>query len=330
MNQRALTRGGRGMIRRARSSAVALLALASLVGVTMSPGVASAAPSKKVLGIVQITSTDLSTVQATQGATKAAEAAGWTVLTANAQGEPSKAIAAIQDYVTRHVTAIMTTVFESSTLEAGIKAANSAGIPVVSMAGGLAPGVAAAVDANAGAVVANALIQAMGGADRGSILDYTYHPGLPCLLRGNAFNVILAKYPQIKVTRHEINIQNVPSDSETTASGWLQTKPTAPLGIFGCYDDPAIGAIPALKAQGYKPGQVKVFGFNAEAPALAAIKQGWMTGSMFFDSVGAGVTVFDTIEKILAAGSHWKQEELQIPHELVDKANLAAFEKAHG
>lgn len=321
-----------------RFSAGVLAKLTALIGLTASaallgslaPGNAAlASGSPKVLGIVQITTTDLSTIQATQGASKAAKAAGWTVLVANAQGEPSKAIAAMEDFVTRHVTAIMTTVFESSTLEAGIHAANAAHIPVVSMAGGLAPGVDAALNANAGTVVANTLIQDM-GSTKGSILDYTYHPGLPCLLRGSAFDAVLSKYPAIKVTRHEINIQNVASDSESTASAWLQTRPNGPLGIFGCYDDPAVAAIAALKAQGYKPGQVKVFGFNAEAPALAAIKSGWMTGSMYFDSIGAGTDVFATIEKILAAGSSWRPEALQIPHELVTKANLAAFEKAHG
>jgi ABC-type sugar transport system substrate-binding protein len=315
---------------RGRITALAALATAtSLLGMLAPADIAGAATTQKVLGIVQITTTDLSTVQATQGATKAAKAAGWSVLVANAQGEPSKAIAAMDDFVNRHVTAIMTTVFESTTLEAGIKAAKAAHIPVVSMAGGLAPGIAAAVDANAGDVVAKALIKAMGGGSKGSILDFTYHPGLPCLLRGNAFNTVLSSHPGIKVTRHEINIQNVASDSESTASGWLQTKPTTPLGIFGCYDDPAVAAISALKAQGYKPGQVKVFGFNAEAPALAAIKTGWMTGSMYFDSVGAGTTVFATIRKVLSAGSSWHQEELQIPHLLVVKSNLAAFEKSH-
>src|SRR5581483_10241639 len=119
---------GRAMRRpRIRVSAVAGLALAtSLFATVTPPGIAGASASQKVLGIVQITTTDLSTVQATQGATKAAKAAGWSVLVANAQGEPSKAIAAMQDFVNRHVTAIMTTVFESSTLEAGIKAANAA------------------------------------------------------------------------------------------------------------------------------------------------------------------------------------------------------------
>jgi ribose transport system substrate-binding protein len=312
-------------------AALAVAAALAAVGCSSSSSGSSASSgshAKKILGIVEITSTDLSTVQSAEGAAKAAKAAGWSVLTANAQGEPAMAISAMQAFVSRRVSAIMVTVFQSSSLEAGISAATNAHIPVVSMAGGLAPGVSAAVDANAGNVVTKALINAMGGGDSGSVLEFTYHPGLPCLLRGQGFSSVMSAYPNVKVTAHEINVQTVPQDSESTAAAWLQTKPKAPLGIFGCYDDPAIGAVSALKAAGLKPGQVKVFGFNAEAPALAAIKSGWMTGSMYYNSTAAGSIVFKTIEKILAAGSHWHQTELQIPHQLVTKANLAAFEKA--
>jgi ABC-type sugar transport system substrate-binding protein len=292
--------------------------------------VSSSQAKHKTLGIVEITTTDLSTVQFVRGATKSAEKAGWTVLTTDAEGEPSKAIAAMEDYVARGVTAIVTTVFVSSSLEVGIKAARAAHIPVISWAGGLAPGISADFAANAGDVVTKALLKAMGGKNKGSILDFTYHPGLPCLLRGNDFNTVMKGYSNIKVYRHELEIQNVPVDSESTAAAWLLTSPKTPIGVFGCYDDPAIGAISALKELGYKAGQVKVFGFNAEAPALAAIKSGWMTGSMYFNSIGGGPVVFATIQKILAAGSSWRQEELQIPHILVTRANVAAFEAKYG
>jgi ribose transport system substrate-binding protein len=308
----------------------ALVMAASVCGVIAPGAVASSQATQKSLGVVEITSTDLSTVQFVQGVTKAAEKAGWTVLTTDAQGEPSKAIAAMEDYAARKVTAIVTTVFVSSSLEVGIKAARAAHIPVISWAGGLAPGISADFAANAGDVVAKALVQAMGGKNKGSILDFTFHPGLPCLLRGNSFNSVLKGYSAIKVLRHELEIQNVPVDSESTAAAWLLTSPTKPIGVFGCYDDPSIGAISALKELGFKAGQVKVFGFNAGPPALAAIKSGWMTGSMFFNSVAGGPVVFSTIKQIVAAGSKWHQEELQIPHILVTRSNLASFEAKYG
>ena len=85
-----------------------------------------------------------------------------------------------------------------------------------------------------------------------------------------------------------------------------------------------------MKELGYKPGQVKVFGFNAGAPALAAIKSGWMTGSMFFNAHAGGPVMFATIERIIAVGSRWHQTEYQIPHVLVTRGNLASFEAKYG
>lgn len=38
----------------------------------------------------------------------------------------------------------------------------------------------------------------------------------------------------------------------------------------------ALGAIEALSAQGYKPGDILVTGFDASPEALSRIKEGWM------------------------------------------------------
>jgi len=284
----------------------------------------------KTLGIIEVAASDLAAVQLTQSAQAAAKKAGWNVLVTDAESEPSRAVAAMEDYVARGVTGILSEIFVSSELTTGLKAASKAHIPVVSWGGGLAPGIGAAYDENGGDVVARALLKAMGGKDTGSILDFTYHPGLPCLEREDSFTTVMKSYPKIKITRHEINLVNVGVDGESTAAAWLLTSPKQPIGIFGCYDDPSVAAIAALKQLGYKPGQVKLVGVNAGAPALAAIKSGWMYGSLFFASAATGPTLFTTIKKIIAAGSSWHQAEYQIPSIFVTRGNLASFEAKYG
>ncbi len=283
----------------------------------------------KLLGIVESSGSDITTVQSANAAKAAAEKAGWKVSIIDSQSSVDKAIAGIQALVSRKATAIMVTVYASPSLQAGINVAQRAGIPVVSMAGGLAPGVGAALVSNSGAEVAAQMIKDMGGGDSGSVLALTYHPGLPCLLRGKSFDKFMKDYPNVKITRHEIDVQSAQQDSASTANAWLATKPKGPKAIFACYDDPAVGAVSAIKQSGVKAGEVKVYGFNAQANAREEIKSGYMTASMYYDTAAAGVICFEYIQKIMKAGDSWKQKEEDIPHELVDANNLASFESDH-
>jgi ABC-type sugar transport system substrate-binding protein len=325
-----------------RSKSTIFLALLIVASVFVAIGPSSVANSQakanalrphslaKTLGIIEVAASDLAAVEVTRSAEAAAKKAGWTVLVTDAESEPSRAVAAMEDYVARGVTGILSEIFVSSELTTGLNAARKAHIPVVSWGGGLAPGVGAAYDENGGDIVGRALLKAMGGKDTGSILDFTYHPGLPCLERENSFSTVMKSYPNIKITRHEINLVNVAVDGESTAAAWLLTSPKPPIGIFGCYDDPSVATIAALKELGYKPGQVKVVGVNAGAPALAEIKSGWMFASLFFASAATGPVLFSTIGKIIAAGSSWHQIESQIPSILVTRGNLASFEAKYG
>jgi ribose transport system substrate-binding protein len=311
----------------------------AVVGVTACGGSSSTSSSSgggggsggggKVLGIVESSGSDITTTEFAGSAKKAAEAAGWTVLIVDSQSKVDTANSAMVTFAQRPVTAIIVTVFASSSLRQGITAAQAAHIPVLSFAGGSAPGVAAAMVANEGDVVANRLVKDLGGGAAGSVLEFTYHPGLPCFLRGQSSDNVLFNYPNINVTRHEIDVQNAASDGLNTSSAWLATHPTAPLAIFGCYDDPALGAIATLKQAGYKPGDVKIYGFNNAANAQTAIQQGWMTASMWYDVVGAGPTMFKTLQQVIAAGSSWKPKTIAIPHQLVDGSNLAAWQAQH-
>ena len=201
---------------------------------------------------------------------------------------------------------------------------------MVSWGGGLAPGVAASSEQNGGVFVTQALLKAMGGRDQGSILEFTYHEGLPCIERGQGFDQVMKSYPKIKVTRFEINLVTASESAETTADAWLLTKPKPPLGIWGCYDDPSVGAVAALKELHYPPGEVKVTGVNAGAPALADIQAGYMTGSLFFNNVGSGTLLFTTIKKILAEGSKWHPVATEMPSIWVTRSNVASFKAEFG
>lgn len=56
----------------------------------------------------------------------------------------------------------------------------------------------------------------------------------------------------------------------------LPTLKVKPDVIISANDDMALGAVEALKGQGYKAGEIAVTGFDAVPEALARVKDGWL------------------------------------------------------
>lgn len=52
-----------------------------------------------------------------------------------------------------------------------------------------------------------------------------------------------------------------------------------PQVILSANDDMALGAIEALQAQGFKPGQILVTGFDAVPEALVRVREGWLAAT---------------------------------------------------
>src|SRR5262249_33960638 len=151
-----------------------------------------------------------------------AQARGWSEINLNANGEPLQANTDIKQLVTKKVNAIIVTVFDSHSLAAGINAAEAAGIPVLSAGGGLAPRVAMAIETGAGQPMVDLMLQNIH--DSGTLLDLTYHPGIPCRERAEAFDAAMKEHPSIKVTSHEISIPGAAESSQAATSAWLSAN----------------------------------------------------------------------------------------------------------
>src|SRR5690349_4950701 len=145
-----------------------------------------AANDKLSIGIVTFSTSDVNTNAMVDSMTKDAQSRGWSVENLNANGEPMQAITAIKQLVTKKVNAIIVTVFDSNGLAAGISAAREAGIPVLSAGGGLAPGVALSASTGAGEPMVNLLLKNID--KKGVVLNLSYHPGIPCRERSDAFD----------------------------------------------------------------------------------------------------------------------------------------------
>jgi ribose transport system substrate-binding protein len=289
----------------------------------------AAGAEEKLLGIVSIAATEANNVRYIAGATAAAKEDGWTVSVVDAAGSADQANAAIQNFAERGAGAIVDMVFPFSSIGAGLAAAKAKDIPVVTWGGGLGSTVAATNGSGAPIAqpVIDKLVADLGG--KGDLLALTYRTGEVCRNRETLLDEVLAKNPGIKVTKNEVRIPGYFEDGAQYANAWLAARPGGgdKLAIWGCWDDPAIGAIGALRQQGRE--DVLVYGVNGNAQAIENIKNGHMTATAWEDSYKEGYQMVKLLKDIQAAGGGWSPKAAEVPAVLVSKETIEQFLKEH-
>lgn len=282
-----------------------------------------------LIGIVSISANEANNARYITGAKAAAKEIGWQVSVIDAAGNADQANAAIQNFAQRGATAIVDMVFPYSSIGAGLDAAKNAKIPVATWGGGLGSTVAATNGSGGPMVVPvdDLMIKTMDG--KGSILELTYHTGEVCRNREVELDNALKNYPNIKVTKNEVRIPGYFEDGAQYANAWLASHPAGKenLAIWGCWDDPAIGAIGSLRAQNRT--DVKVYGVNGNAQALEDIKKGFMTATAWQDSYTEGVNMVKLLPEIVKAGASWTPKAIEVPAVLVTAANIDKFLADH-
>lgn len=283
------------------------------------------AEEKFVLGLVSITVSDSSNARFINGAKEAAAALGWDVTVVDAHGNADEANAAFQNLAQSGAGAIIDLVFPVSSLGAGLQATKDAGIPVGTWGGGLGDGVVATN--GTGGIQAQPIVEQMvadlGG--KGSVLALTYHTGQVCREREEVFDSIVSQYPDIKVTKNEVPIPGYLEAGATFAAAWLaaHAEGSEPLAVWGCWDDPALGAISTLKQQNRT--DVKVYGQNGNIDAIVAVKDGWMTATAWAFVEEEGRVMVNTINEAIQAGTSWTPKAVEVPVVVVNAQTLEQF-----
>lgn len=308
-----------------KNFAISLIALSAALSVNF----AAVAAEKPLLGIVSISATEANNVRYIKGATAAADALGWQVSVIDAAGNADQANSGIQNFAQRGAVAIVDMVFPASSIGAGLAAAKAAHIPVVTWGGGLG-GTVAATNGSGGPMavpVIKQMLDDMGG--KGSILALTYRTGEVCRNREAVLDKMLVKYPDIHLTKNEVRIPGYFEDGAQYANAWLASHPASgeKLAIWGCWDDPAIGAIGTLRQQARS--DVKVYGVNGNAQALENIKNGHMSASAWQDSYTEGFNMVNLLPKIIKSGDSWTPIAVEVEAVLVTPATVNAFIAAH-
>jgi ribose transport system substrate-binding protein len=300
-----------------------------LIAAAAMAGLPAHAADKPLIGLVSIAATEANNVRYINGAKKAAEELGYDVSVVDAAGSADQANAAIQNFAQRGAFVIADLVFPASSIGAGLDAAKQANIPVVTWGGGL--GLSVAATNGSGAPIAEPVIQKMiddmGG--KGELLALTYRTGEVCRNREALMDQVLQKYPDIKVTKNEVRIPGYFEDGAQYANAWLASHPPGDgkLAIWGCWDDPAIGAIGSLRSQ--SRDDVAVYGVNGNAQAIENIKNGHMTATAWEDSYTEGYNMVKLLADIKKAGADWKPKAVEVPAVLITRDTVADFLKQH-
>jgi len=154
------------------------------------------------------------------------------------------------------------------------------------------------------------------------------------------------------VTAAGIKVQKVAEDTamwdrpkaQEKMAAWLSAYAGKIEVVFANNDDMALGAIEALKAAGYFKGgkYMPVVGVDATPPALDALEQGTLLGTVLNDAVNQGQATFD-LAYSLAMGKPAsspvaplanadgqpdpKGHYIWVPYQMVTKDNYKQFKK---
>jgi ribose transport system substrate-binding protein len=316
----------------------AVLAVAGLLALGLAacsvPSDNAAAPAggtstSKLVGIVTITATDANNARVIASVTDSAKAAGWTVEVVDAAGNADQANSAMRNFVSKGAGMIFDLVFPTSSLGAGLASAKQAGVPVATWGGGLGTGVV--MTTGDGAPFAQPATQKMvddlGGS--GSVLALTYRAGQVCRDREGVFDQIMSTRSGVQVSKEEVTIPGFLQDGSRYATAWLAGHPkgSGPLAIWGCWEDPTLGAISALKQQNRT--DVKTYGINGSSTAVKAVQDGSLTATVYEDGAGEGKAMFDTTMQAIQAGAAWQPKTVNVPGILVTADTVGQFVQDH-
>ena len=263
---------------------------------------------------------------AMHGIEAVAKQRGWSTTLIDPGGVTAQSVAAIQTLVDKHVNLIVSTVFPANSLAAGVLAAKEAGIPVIAAGGSTGPGVEANWDVGKedGKILVAELAAVTHG--QGNLLVFQYTPGVACDEREATLKQYLKTAHFSSVTYDEVPIPGQVQAGYKFGQAWLASH-SGQGAIFGCFDDPTVGALAAIKQAGRT--NITTFGVDGSPAALTAVRAGTMTATVWINGYGLGEQMAAAIPGLVKRGVNGSPLEEAAPAVLVDQSNIASFLKEY-
>jgi ribose transport system substrate-binding protein len=276
---------------------VSLCLCVSACGGGSSP--ASSASSKKMIGVTLLTAGDAFYKDLEAGLREEAAAKGFELVLVSCEKDPAKQASQIEDFVAKHVAAIVAAPCDSDAIVPALAAPAAANIPVftvdIAAHGGKVASHVASDNVLGGKLAAEALAGYLNGKGKIIIID---HPTVASVQdRVKGFEEGLKKYPGISIVARPSSDGNR-APAARAMEDMLQAHPDL-AGVFAINDDTALGAAGVIEAA--KRKDIAIVGYDATDEAQAAIRKG---GPLKADVIQyprkIGTTAIDTIADFLA------------------------------
>lgn len=219
-------------------------------------------------------------------------------------GDVAALDARIQDVVTQGVDAIVLSA-NPELVPAAIESADDAGIPVFGLDAGSTAGLVLDVTSNNYAMAARTatyLVDAIGG--EGAVLMLVHPPYAPVQKRGVVARAIFDNTPDVTVM-DEVFVE-VPGPLENARNAveavlTANPEPGSIAGIWAAWDEPALGALQAIRSLGREDEGIVIVGLDAIDPALEAIARGGaFRATVAQDFAGIAATLAERLDAHLA------------------------------
>lgn len=308
-----------------RWSAATALLFISLVPAACKRGGSGAGTASKTIGVSLLTREDEFYRQLEAGLRQGAAAHGYALVLNSGDRDLAKQQSQIDDFIVRHVDAIIVCPVDSKGIGPAIQRANQAGIPVftadIAADGGRVVAHVASDNVAGGTLAADYIAKVLGGKGDVGIIG---EPDVQSTIdREAGFKQALAAYPGLHLVA-DLNGSGTRDHALKAADDMLQAHPKL-NAIFAINDESALGALSS--AQSHHADQLMIVGYDAGAEAQRAIAGGTqLKADVAQQPKQIGEQTIDAIADYLAGKA--PPARIAVPVRIVDADSVKAMAAA--
>ena len=276
-----------------------LLLLALAAAAAASCGRAGGRASKPLVGVTLLTEQHAFYKTLEDGLREEAKAKNLDLNIVACEMDPAKQASQIEDFVARHVAALLVAPCDSSAVAANLASAEQTGIPVftadIAAHGANVISHVASDNVQGGRLAAQALARFIG--DKGDVVIIDQPTVASVQERVRGFDEEMRNHPNVHVVARP-GADGQRARAMAAMEDMLQAHPDL-AGVFGINDDSALGALSVVEAAGRK--NIVIVGYDATDEARAAIRRGSaLKADVAQDPGQIGRTAIDMIARHLA------------------------------